>query len=260
MSPAKTATHIHEANPGLSGPPRIAFPNPVAVGTRAGKEIRKSEGCMSGPFTTGVPVNGADSGNGFTVSRIEGNPAGFVADTHTVAFSAGAVRGQLLRSETPVKKPKYFTSVLKAHAVPDEVVDMNNNKAPGEKGAKGSFELSLNTHEDILCYKIELKGVSGDYLSPAKTATHVHFAAPGKSGPPRIAFPNPKKGWWGKRTSEGCIKGPFTTGIVANGADTGSASGFKLADLENNPAAFAADAHTVAFPAGVVRGQLKKVR
>ena len=38
---------------------------------------------------------------------------------------------------------------------------------------------------------ITLYGVAGDYQSPAVTATHIHSAARGASGPPRIAFPNP---------------------------------------------------------------------
>lgn len=52
---------------------------------------------MQGPFTTGLTPAGADadSGTGFTLDQIEANPAGFAADTHTVDFSAGAVRGQL---------------------------------------------------------------------------------------------------------------------------------------------------------------------
>lgn len=36
-----------------------------------------------------------DTGAGFNVSQIEANPAGFFSDVHTVAFPAGAIRGQL---------------------------------------------------------------------------------------------------------------------------------------------------------------------
>jgi hypothetical protein len=99
--------------------------------------------------------------------------------------------------------------------------------------------------------------VSGDYQSPAKTATHIHQAVSGKPGPPRIAFPNPAPVGDGPRTSSGCLQGPFTTGIEANGADTGE--GFSLAQIEADPSGFAADSHTVDFAAGVVRGQLTEV-
>lgn len=94
MSPAKTATHIHQAAKGLAGPPRIAFPNPEPA--NSGPNVDKiSVGCMTGPFTTGVLANGVDTGVGFTVKQIEANPAGFFTDAHTVNKPAGVVRGQL---------------------------------------------------------------------------------------------------------------------------------------------------------------------
>jgi len=101
-SPARTATHIHESARGMSGPPRIAFPNPQPV---AGKNYRVSVGCLTGPFITGLTNNatGEDQGAGFRVAQIEANPKGFNADVHTnfadpaqgINATAGAVRGQL---------------------------------------------------------------------------------------------------------------------------------------------------------------------
>lgn len=90
-SPAKTATHVHQANAGEGGPPRLAFPNPTGDG-----DVLKSSGCMQGPFTTGLDGdNDKDTGEGFTLAQIEADPAGFSADTHTSTFVPGAVRGQL---------------------------------------------------------------------------------------------------------------------------------------------------------------------
>lgn len=91
QSMARTATHIHESPAGESGPPRLAFPNPED----AGDGTLRSSGCMQGPFTTGIEVDGADTGSGFSLAQIEADPAGFATDTHTSAFVAGAVRGQL---------------------------------------------------------------------------------------------------------------------------------------------------------------------
>ena len=53
------------------------------------------------------------------------------------------------------------------------------------------------------------------------------------------------------------MSGPFTTGVLAppmTGVDTGT--GFKLAQIEANPAGFFTDSHTKLFVPGVVRGQL----
>ncbi|KAL0943501.1 CHRD superfamily protein [Colletotrichum truncatum] len=95
QSPALTATHIHEAPKGRAGPPRIAFPNPKPVPGSA--NIRRSVGCLSGPFRTGVNVTGTqtDTGEGFAVRRIEEDPSKFFTDVHSSLAVPGAVRGQL---------------------------------------------------------------------------------------------------------------------------------------------------------------------
>lgn len=107
---------------------------------------------------------------------------------------------------------------------------------------------------------ITLMGVTGPYDSPAVTATHIHEAAAGAAGPPRIAFPNPEPADSGPevvKRSQGCIMGPFTTGINGdNGADTGA--GFTLAQIEANPEGFFTDSHTAMSVPGVVRAQLQK--
>lgn len=179
-----------------------------------------------------------------------------------VTIGAAAAFGLTLvaapaHADTEVDEPSSFTSAFTVMATPDSVVNTDGVAAPGEPGATGTFSFRVNSDLDIICYDIELTGVTGDYQSPARTATHIHQANAGQSGPPRIAFPNPSPIGDGPRTSSGCLQGPFTTGVVANGADTGS--GFTLAQLEANPAGFSADSHTVSYPAGVVRGQLTQV-
>ncbi|MFG6445373.1 CHRD domain-containing protein [Microbacterium sp. P06] len=160
-------------------------------------------------------------------------------------------------AETEVAEPSSFTSAFTVMATPDQVINNDGVATPGQEGATGSFTFRINSDLEIICYDITLEGVSGDYMSPAKTATHLHEAAVGKPGPPRIAFPNPAPVGDGPRTSSGCLQGPFTTGVVANGADTGD--GFTLAKIEADPAGFTGDSHTVDFAAGVVRGQLSAV-
>jgi hypothetical protein len=160
-------------------------------------------------------------------------------------------------AETEVAEPSSFTSAFTVMATPDQVLNADGVPTPGPAGATGTFDFRVNSDLDIICYDITLTGISGDYQSPAKTATHIHEAVAGKAGPPRIAFPNPAPIGDGPRTSSGCLQGPFTTGIIANGVDTGE--GFTLAKLEANAAGFAADSHTVANPAGAVRGQLSQV-
>ncbi|KIW10735.1 hypothetical protein PV08_10034 [Exophiala spinifera] len=152
--------------------------------------------------------------------------------------------------------PFHFTSTYNVIATPDQVIN-GTKSTPGEPGAKGYYNYGINSQLETICYNITLVGVTGDYRSPALTATHIHEAAEGSSGPPRIVFPNPlpiSDDPSVVRRSVGCLVGPFKTGILSNGVDTGA--GFTLAKLEANPAGFFTDSHTKKYVPGVVRGQL----
>jgi len=175
----------------------------------------------------------------------------------TAVTAASLLAAAPAHAETEVAAPSSFTSAFTVMATPDQVVNADSVATPGEAGAAGEMTFRVNSDLEIICYDITLTGVTGEYQSPAKTATHIHQAALGKSGPPRIAFPNPSPVGDGPRTSSGCLQGPFTTGVQANGADTGA--GFSLKALEADPAGFTGDAHTASFAAGVVRGQLSQV-
>lgn len=180
----------------------------------------------------------------------------------TGVAGVGALSMMLVASpasaDTEVAEPDSFTSAFTVWGTPEAVINNDGVATPGEPGAMGEFTFRINSDLDIICYDITLEGVTGDYQSPAKTATHIHEAAVGQPGPPRIAFPNPAPVGDGPRTSSGCLQGPFTTGVTAaSGGDTGD--GFILKQIEANPAGFTGDSHTVNFPAGVVRGQLSQV-
>ncbi|KAL3418718.1 hypothetical protein PVAG01_10434 [Phlyctema vagabunda] len=154
-----------------------------------------------------------------------------------------------------VASAQQFTSIFNVTATPDQVVNASSISTPGQPGAKGQFNYALNSQTNTICYDITLYGVTGDYRSPALTATHIHEAAVGRNGPPRIAFPNPV-GDDTVRRSAGCLTGPFLTGIKAADNVTDTGAGFTVAQIEANPGGFFTDSHTVLFPAGVVRGQL----
>lgn len=161
-------------------------------------------------------------------------------------------------ANTEVDEPDTFTSAFTSMATPDQVVDSEGNEAPGEPGATGEFTFRINSDLEIICYDITVNGITGGYESPAATATHVHEAAAGESGPPRLAFPNPEPVGDGPRTSSGCLQGPFTTGLIDDD-DVDTGEGFSLAAIEADPASFSADTHTANFVPGAVRGQLTEV-
>ncbi|MGH8934491.1 MAG: CHRD domain-containing protein [Egibacteraceae bacterium] len=84
-SPAPTATHIHDGDPGVVGPPVVLFPNPEMSSDGA----LQTSGCLQEPFTSDA------SAQGFSLANIEASPTGFYVDNHTAQFVPGAVRGQL---------------------------------------------------------------------------------------------------------------------------------------------------------------------
>ncbi|KAH8196770.1 hypothetical protein TruAng_009062 [Truncatella angustata] len=156
---------------------------------------------------------------------------------------------------------KSFTSVYNVVGTPDEVV---NGTAPGPftltgglPGALGDFQYGLLSDQNVICWNIEVTGFRGDYVSPARTATHIHQAARGATGPPRLAFPNPvvvTSDSLERRVSVGCQKGPFTTGVLQNGTDTGFS--FTIDKIELNPENFFTDIHSSLARPGAVRAQL----
>ncbi|MFE1166202.1 CHRD domain-containing protein [Nocardiopsis sp. NPDC058789] len=173
-----------------------------------------------------------------------------------VAGLLAAAPGTAAHAGEEVPEPEVFTSEFRVVATPDMVVDNQGAPVPGEEGAWGSFRFRLNSAEDVICYDIRFFGVTPPYLSPAKTATHIHQAADGEFGPPRLAFPDPERDGRGGLRSSGCMRGPFTTGLEGDdGNDTGA--GFTVAQIEDDPSSFYADTHTADFPAGAIRGQLK---
>jgi hypothetical protein len=148
-----------------------------------------------------------------------------------------------------------FSSTHFISAVPEQVVN-GTELTGGLAGASGTFNFGINSAANMICYNITLHEFQGDFDSPATTATHIHEAARGASGPPRIAFPNPEpvNGDVAVRNSAGCLKGPFTTGVMVEGKDSGE--GFHVTMIEANPAAFMADTHSSLALPGAVRGQL----
>ena len=101
-----------------------------------------------------------------------------------------------------------FTSTYHVVATPDQVLNGTENPTytGGLEGAIGYFDYGINRDLDLICYSIKLVGFRGEYQSPALTATHIHEAAKGANGPPRVVFPNPE-GDENERTSFGCVRG-----------------------------------------------------
>ncbi|WP_258934538.1 CHRD domain-containing protein [Nesterenkonia pannonica] len=183
---------------------------------------------------------------------------GFIGAGIAVTGGASLLLAAPAQAMNEAEWPEEFTSAYSVMAVPEEVINDEGEQETGEEGATGEFMLWMNSDTDTICYEITLNGVSGEYESPAISATHIHEASLGEFGPPRVAFADPEPVGDGVRESSGCIEGPFVTGVDDDeGNDHGE--GFTVAQIEEDPSAFQADTHTDDYPAGTVRGQLMQV-
>ncbi|KAF2005948.1 hypothetical protein P154DRAFT_518184 [Amniculicola lignicola CBS 123094] len=187
---------------------------------------------------TAIPVSGTDFSNGKISLQLS-------IDLNQDVGALGANVADIF----------HFTSTHVVHAIPENVVN-GTEPTGGLAGASGIFAFGINSHANMICYNITLHNFQGEFESPATTATHIHEAVVGASGPPRIAFPNPHPvgGVDALRQSIGCLQGPFLTGVMVEGKDSGE--GFHVSSLETNPTAFMADCHSSLALPGAVRGQL----
>ncbi|THW12946.1 hypothetical protein D6D23_09959 [Aureobasidium pullulans] len=204
-----------------------------------------------------APAGGWDSitypkGTGENLHEYPPPPGGWESVDYSKT-GAGAAPAKCPEAPKMAGSPFTFTSYYEVKAVPGEVVN-GTTPTGGLAGASGLYKIGINSDLNLICYNIELYGFRGEYSSPAATATHIHEAAKGASGPPRIAFPNPVDVGNGVRRTIGCQSGPFKTGLLANGKDT--ADGFHISQIEKNPAGFFADTHSSLAVPGAVRGQL----
>lgn len=183
--------------------------------------------------------------------------AGITA-TALVTATGVAWHSSAAYADEEVPEPDSFTSMFTAEATPDTPVDPDGESVPGEEGASGTFNLMINSDEEIVCWEITLDGVTPPYESPARTATHIHESPVGVQGPPRLSFPDPEEDDDGMLRSHGCVQGPFTTGLDDDD-DVDTGEGFTLSQIEDDPEQFYGDTHTEEYPMGAVRGQLTEV-
>ena len=127
------------------------------------------------------------------------------------------------------------TATAKGGAIP-----MNSEQeAPGAvSDGTGFFSYTVEGSE--LCYTLEVRDLTG-----APVAAHIHIAPRGVPGPVVVPLATPPAA---SSTVNACI----------TAAEGGAMTPAELAAITANPRAYYVNVHTVMWPAGEVRGQLKK--
>ena len=110
----------------------------------------------------------------------------------------------------------------------------------GDPDASGTALIRLNVAEGLVCFKLVVRGA--DPL----TAAHIHQAPAGQPGPVVVPLTTPAAS--GSDTSvqqsKGCV----------------SADPALISTIKANPSQFYVNVHNKAFPAGVVRAQLRTLK
>jgi hypothetical protein len=110
----------------------------------------------------------------------------------------------------------------------------------GDPDASGTALIRLNVAEGLVCFKLVVRGA--DPL----TAAHIHQAPAGQPGPVVVPLATPAAS--GSDTSvqqsKGCV----------------SADPALISTIKANPSQFYVNVHNKAFPAGVVRAQLRTLK
>ena len=115
----------------------------------------------------------------------------------------------------------YQTSMTGAQEVP----------GPGDPDGSGTAEVTVDAATPQVCYDLKVAGID------TATMAHIHRGAMGVAGPPVVTLEPPADG-----AHDGCV------GVARELA----------AEIIANPAGFYVNVHNAAFPAGAIRGQLRR--
>ena len=99
----------------------------------------------------------------------------------------------------------------------------------GDSDGSGRAVIGLNVSEGLVCWSMTVKGIA------VATASHIHKAPAGSSGPVVVTLGTPASG-----AAKGCT----------------SAARSLIRDIRANPGEYYVNVHNKDFPAGAVRGQL----
>ena len=112
---------------------------------------------------------------------------------------------------------------------------------PGDPNATGTALIRLNAAEGLVCFKLVVTGANAPIV-----AAHIHRGAAGVAGPVVVTLvaPAATSGDSNVQQSKGCV----------------SADPSLIREIAATPAGFYVNTHNKNFPAGVVRGQLVKLK
>ncbi|MCC3650614.1 CHRD domain-containing protein [Streptomyces sp. S07_1.15] len=114
---------------------------------------------------------------------------------------------------------------------------------PGDPDGRGWFRFKADG--DKLCYSLRVRRVE------TPTAAHIHFGPKGEAGPIAVALKTPPE--------DGKVRGCIRAQEHQNPANANRVLTFwELQGIKKDTFVFYVNVHNAEFPAGAVRGQLKR--
>jgi hypothetical protein len=219
---APLAAHIHAGRAGEPGPVVVPFFEPGTNAASLPAELSSVAGCVD-----------VDRG---LARMIAANPHKYYVNIHTADFGAGAIRGQLHRARhLDLDLPHQLKAKLSgANEVP-----------PADPAGRG-LALVKTGHRRV-CF-----AVGWTRIAPPIFA-HIHVGPAGVNGDVVVLFFD---------VPEITATGPTASlpaAISAVDGCVGDKDPELLRDIRRNPSGYYVNVHTPEFPAGAIRGQLRRV-
>jgi hypothetical protein len=121
--------------------------------------------------------------------------------------------------------------------------EIDGGRLTADMDGRGTAEVTVNVGQGRVCWNLQDLA----NLDPL-IASHIHQAPANGSGPIKISFFN-----FGEPIDlEGCTEIPGTTAFPFDRA--------RLIDISEHPENYYVNVHTSAYPAGAIRGQLRRGR
>jgi hypothetical protein len=218
---APTASHIHQGAAGVAGPVVVPFFQPGTNAASLPDTLSSVAGCVD-----------VDAG---LARKIAASPRDWYVNIHTADFPAGAIRGQLHHARhLDLDLPHQLAARLSgANEVP-----------PADPDGRG---LALvETGRTRVCF-----AVAWTRIAPPIFA-HIHAGPVGVNGPVVVLF-------FDVPELAGAPNAALPDTISAVAGCVGGQDPALLRDIRRHPRQYYSNVHNLDFPAGAIRGQLRRV-
>jgi CHRD domain len=218
---APTASHIHQGAAGVAGPVVVPFFQPGTNAASLPDTLSSVAGCVA--VAAGL------------AHQIAASPRDWYVNIHTADFPGGAIRGQLHRARhLDLDLPHQLRAKLSgANEVP-----------PADPDGRG---LALvETGRTRVCFAVAWTRIAAPIFA------HIHAGPAGVNGPVVVLF-------FDVPELAGAPTAALPDTISAVAGCVGGQDPALLRDIRRHPRQYYSNVHNLDFPAGAIRGQLRRV-